>query len=212
VKKKIALVVLALLCGGGFYVYMKINAASRLGDDYEAPVLTNQEVREGIRSPEVQTRIEAVEQIGKLSVKERKEVLLDALKASYAPTRLTALTPLAAEFGNDPAVIDRLLEVARDDPDLDVKGAAFTALTKSGDARVLTLAASVLLSDDASLEAKLGAAKVLDRLTGRGTAAGLEDAVDAGTGQADDLGMDWDDWLSENREKLAWDAAKGCFK
>jgi HEAT repeat protein len=211
VKKWIALIVLLALGGGGFYVWRTFRQGARLSAPDEVKDLTGDEVRSGLSSPDPKARLDALAQIEKLPEPERKAALIAALGAPYAPTRLTAVTALAKTFPTDPVVVEGLLAVAKEDLDSDVREAAFAALAPSGDVRVLDLSLSVLTSSEEPIPVRLGAARTLDRLTGRDTASRLRDLLDQAESEADDLMMDWDDWLSEHREGLRWNAETGRF-
>ena len=212
-KKWIILLLVFVVGGGGIWVYRNIRAAGEEADRaYEVEEMTDADISSGLKSQDLRKRLDAVAQLSKLTPAQRKAALLDALEAAAAPARLTAVTALGDGFGTDGDVVAALLTVAKTDPDTDVKEAAFSVLTKSGDPRVLSVAAEVLIATDASLAMKVSAAKTLDRLTGRETAAALETAFDSAEEAADDIGMDWDDWIGENADGLKWNAESGRFE
>jgi HEAT repeat protein len=205
VKRWIFLVVLALLAGTALFLYTQYRDMASM-KEFEGPgELTDRGIREGIRSEDPTLRLAAAEQIGKLPEDQRRAALLDALAADYAPTRLTALTVIGKGGPPGDEISAALFEMAREDPDPDVRDAAFRALGTSGDVRVLDLSLAILESLDAPLALKLRAARTLDRLTGRESAGALAGAVDEATLAADELSMEWDDWLGGNRERLRWD-------
>jgi hypothetical protein len=212
VKKFLTIFCLCLCLGVGVavFMYQRFQKAGEIARDTTKVELSHAEIRTGIRSPELAKRLDAVEQLGKLSVEERREVLVDALGAAYAPTRLTAITALRKEFVGDAAVVERLLAVAREDLDGDVREGAFAALRESGDARTLALCVEVVQSS-APLAVRLAAAETLDELCGREEAAPLAEKFDEAAAAADDLGMGWEEWLGARREKLTWDAEKKRF-
>lgn len=212
-KKWIVLLAVLLIGGTAIYVYREIQRAGEEADrPYEVVPMTDAGIAEGLASPDLKTRLDAVAQLEKLPTVQRKSALLGALAAAAAAARLTAVTALGEGFGADGEVVTALLEVAKEDPDADVKEAAFAVLTSSGDPRVLSVAAEVLLAVDATLAAKLAAAKTLDRLTGRETAKPLQATFDSAGEAADDLGMDWDDWITEHADGLEWNAEAGRFE
>ncbi len=92
-----------------------------------------------------------------------------------------------------------------------MREAAFSALATSGDIAILELAVEVLSSTDAPLGAKVRAAALLDLLTGRSTSGELTSQYAGAEESADDLAMEWDDWLGERVERLAWDSEAGRF-
>jgi hypothetical protein len=73
------------------------------------------------------------------------------------------------------------------------------------------LAVDVLSDADATLKVKVRAAALLDRLTDRETSAGLASSYSNAEEAADDLSMEWDDWLGENLKRLTWDSQAGRF-
>jgi HEAT repeat protein len=210
-KKWGALVVLAAILAGGALLWSRYRQGSDVAGEYAMRSFTPAEVREALRSEDISTRLDAVAQLEKLEPRALKAALLEALAASYAPTRLTAVTALARRFPSDPDVVTRLLVTAKEDLDTDVQAAAFAALEKSGDPRVLALACEVLVSTDAGLSLKLQAAETLDRLTGRQTAGPLATAVEDAEVAADEIGMGWEEWIGTNQGGLTWDPEKGRF-
>ena len=211
-KRWIILVVLAVLFGTAVFLYLSYRNAASM-KEFEGPgELSDKGIRDGIRSEDPALRIAAAEQIGKLTGEQRAAALLDALAADYAPTRLTALTVISKGGPPGEAIVVALFDMAREDPDPDVRDAAFRALGTSGDPRVLDLSLAVLESMDAPLALKLRAAKTLDRLTGRTTATDLEAKIAEATDATDELMMDWDEWLGEHRDGLTWDPAEGRFR
>jgi hypothetical protein len=212
VKKWILLVVLLVLAGVGIYVYVTIQAAGDDAAEYEMETMTADGVADGLKSPDLQKRLDAVAQLDKLSVEQKKAAFLDALGSAHAAARLTALTELRKGLAKDPEVVTAVLDLAKGDPDPDVADAAFSLLSVSGDPRILSVAAELLLSTDAPLAVKLKAAKTLDRLTGRETATDFSTAFDTAEEAADDLGMDWDDWITENAATLKWNPDAGRFE
>lgn len=210
-KKWIALVLVVALGASAWYFRGKFLEGAQVADPDQVRDLDDNEIRSGVRSADPKTRLDALGQIEKLAPKERKAALLDALGAPYAPTRLAALTALSRGFATDDEVVARFLAVAKEDQDADVRAAAIRSLDRSGDPRVLGLAISVLESSEEPLAVRLGAARTLDRLTGRETAKDLADRLDAAEEAADDLLMDWDDWYSERKAGLVWDPEQGRF-
>ncbi len=210
-KKWFVLLLVALLGGGGYYVWSGLEKGAEVAGDYKVESLTPDGVRLGRRSDDLKTRLDAVAQLEKLEPAARLTALIEALDAPSAPARLTAVTEIAKAFASESDAVARLLSVAKEDPDDDVREAAFSALEKSGDPRVLTLACEVLTSTDAGLSLKLQAASTLDRLTGRETSADLEGKLEEAEMAADEIGMAWDEWIGANRAGLRWDAEKGRF-
>ena len=210
-KKWGALVLIAGLGAGSVFMWSKYRHGADVAGEYAVESFTPAEVREALRSEDLRTRLDAVAQLEKLDSTTRKAALLEALAASHAPTRLTALTALSEGFPSDPEVVARLLGTAKEDLDRDVQEAAFSALEKSGDPRVLALACEVVASVEAGLSLKLQAAETLDRLTGRQTAGALATAVEDAEVAADELGMGWEAWIGEHRGGLVWDPEKGLF-
>jgi HEAT repeat protein len=206
------MVLLVALLVGGAFLYGRFQQAGEEGLTDQVEDLSDDDIRTGLLSSNLKQRIDAFEQIGKLAEGEQKRALLDALDAPYAPTRLMAVAALGKSFPTDEAVVAAVIGLAKDDPDMDVRSAAFEALLGSGDAQVLGLAVEVLNSTDAGLAAKLSAVETLDALTGRTTAGMLSDPLESAEGAADDLGMDWDDWLEENGAKLKWNAEAKKFE
>jgi len=211
VKKWIALALVVAIGASAWYFRGKFLEGAQVAYPDQVRDLDDSEIRDGLRSADPKTRLDALAQIEKLTPAERKAALLDALDAPYAPTRLAALTALAAGFGADGAVVDRFLAVAREDQDADVREAAIRSLDRSGDPRVLGLALAVLEGGEEPLSVRLGAARTLDRLTGRETARALSERLDQAEAAADDLLMDWDDWYSERKDRLAWDPERKRF-
>jgi HEAT repeat protein len=210
-KKWIVLGVVLVLAGGFFYVKSELDKAGKIAEE-EGPVeLTDAGIREGLLSDDPKLRMDALAQIEKLPEAERLPALLAALESPSAPTRLTAVAALGRDFAAQEAAVDGLQETARDDPDPDVREAAFNALAKSGDTAILALAVEVLSSTDEPIGMKVRAARLLDRLTGKELSADLAASYGAAEEAADDLSMEWDDWLEQNRERLGWDAATGRF-
>jgi len=212
VKKWVFLILLLALAAAGIYVYLGIRKAGEDAGEYQVEEMTGQGIAAGLESPELTKRLDAVAQLGKLTDGQKRAALLNALGAPHPAARLTALTELRKGLGSDPDVVTAVLTVAMDDPDPDVAESAFALLAGSGDARVLGVAAEVLLSTDASLAAKLSAAKTLDALTGRETARAFSDALDTAGEAADDLGMEWDDWIGERASKLTWNEERKRFE
>lgn len=210
--KTVGKLLLVVILIAGAFLFGRYQQAGDEGLAHEIEDLSDTDIRKGLLSANLKERMDAREQIGKLPPDEQKKALLDALDAPYAPTRLTAVAALGESFPTDGAVVAAMLAIAKDDPDADVRGAAFAALKGSGDAQVLRLAVEVLNSTDAGLAAKLAAAETLDALTGRETAAALSDPLESAEGAADDLGMEWDDWLEENGGKLEWNAEAKRFE
>jgi len=210
-KKWFVLLFVALLGGGGYYVWSGLEKGAEVAGDYEVESLTPEGVRQGLRSSDLKTRLDAVAQLEKLDPPARQAALLEALEAPVAPARLTAVTELAKGFASEADVVARLLSVAKEDPDDDVREAAFSALEKSGDPRVLTLACEVLTATETGLSLKLQAASTLDRLTGRQTAADLEGKLEEAEMAADEIGMSWDEWIGAHRDGLVWDPENGRF-
>jgi len=211
VKKWIFLGVLLVVAGGYFYVQHRIGEARKFAEDDGTVELTDAGIRAGLLSDDPKSRMDALEQIEKLPESERISALLAALQAPSAPTRLTAVTALGKDFAENPAAASGLTEAAKEDPDPDVREAAFNALALSGDTAILELAAAVLLSTDEPLGVKVRAAALLDRLTGKSVSEVLITSFTTAEEAADDLSMEWDDWLGENKDRLKWDAAAGRF-
>jgi HEAT repeat protein len=211
VPKLVVLVLGAAIGAGGYHLYASFKAGADVAQPEAPRDLTDAEIREGLLSADLKARLDAVAQIDKLPEAECRAALLGALQADYAATRLTATSALAKRFPTHPEVVEALLSAAGNDPDPDVRQAAFTALQKSGDSRALDLALAALESTDASLAAKLTAAETLDRLTGETSAATLEDLLGRAEEAGDELFMQWEEWLAEHREKLVWDAEKSRF-
>jgi len=215
VKKRILLVLLLLFAAAGIHIYVGIRRAGEDAGEYKVENMTAKGVAAALRSPELTKRLDAVAQLDKLTDAQKKAAFLDALGATHPAARLTALTELRRMLGGlgaDPDVVTAVLKVAQDDPDPDVVELAFALLVGSGDARVLTVAAERLLSTDASLAAKLSAAKTLDTLTGRNTAKAFAAFVDSAQESADDLGMEWDEWIEEHASKLKWNEQRQRFE
>jgi len=212
VKKWIALVVLLVLAGAGVYVYLGIRNAGDDAGEYEMEEMTETGIAAGLRSPDLQKRLDAVAQLDKLSDAQKKAAFLDALSSSHPAARLTALTELKKGLGADAEVVTAVLALAKDDPDPDVAEVAFGLLAVSGDARVLSVAAELLLSTDAPLAVKLKAARTLDTLTGRVTATAFSEVFGTAEEAADDLAMEWDDWIGEHAGALRWNAEVGRFE
>ncbi len=210
-KKWVFLFVLLVAVGGYFYVQYRIGEARKFAEDDVTVELTDAGIREGLLSSDPKRRLDALAQIEKLPEAERMHALLAALEAPSAPTRLTAVTVLGKEFAARPAAVAGLTEAAKEDPDPDVREAAFNALAASGDTAILELAAAVLLSTDEPLGVKVRAAALLDRLTGKSRSEDLRTSFTTAEEAADDLSMEWDDWLGENRDRLRWDAEAGRF-
>jgi len=193
-KKLIIIVVLAGLLGG-----------------YEVKDYLPDEIAAVLAGNDPAARADAADQVEKMPPEQRKAVLQALARDERAKIRLLAVSLLARHHVRDADVVGDLLAVARDDLDGDVKQAAFVALGKSGDPRALKLATEVLSDMDAALPVKLEAAGMLDRLTGRVTAQDLSAALEQAVDAADDLGMDWDDWLTTHGPRLTWDDEKGRF-
>jgi hypothetical protein len=212
VKKRIALAVLLVLAVAGLDVYLGIRKAGEEARAYEVEEMSAPEIAAALRSPELTKRLDAVAQLDKLTDAEKKAAFLRSLGASHPAARLTALTQLQKGHRADPEVVTAVLTVAREDPDPDVVESAFTLLVGSGDPRVLAVAAGRLLATDASLAAKLSAARTLDALTGRSTAENVSELDEAAEGAADDLGIEWDAWIEEHASKLQWNAERQRFE
>ena len=210
-KKWIFIGVVLVLGGGFFYVRSQIRGAGRLADENVMEELTEAGIREGLSSDDPKLRMDALAQIEKLSEAERRSALLAALGSARAPTRLTAVIALGKDVTGNAAVIEGLTDVAKDDLDTDVRAAAFDALANSGDTAILQLAVNVLSDADAALGIKVRAAALLDRLTGRSDSTALAASYSDAEEAADDLSMEWDDWLEENLERLTWDSRSGRF-
>jgi HEAT repeat protein len=210
-KKALLLVVLLAVGAGGGYVYRGLQQGKDVAGEYRRREMSGEEVREGIRSADLMTRLDAVEQLEKLPATERKAALLDALGSSFAEVRLTAVTALARGFPTDGEVVDRLLETAGGDLDPDVRMEAHRALGASGDVRSLRLAVETVASADATLGERLAAAEALDRVTGRSTAGDFASRMTGAEEAADDLGMAWEEWLDEHGEDLSWDEGTKRF-
>jgi HEAT repeat protein len=211
VKKWILLAVVLLVAGGALFVRYRINEARRFAEDDGVVELSAAAIRAGLCSDDPRRRLDALAQIEKLPRAERMAALLAALESPSAPTRLTAVIALGQDFAAAPEVVSGLRAAAREDPDIDVREAAFNALAASGDTAILELAVAVLSSTDAPLGAKVRAAALLDRLTGRERSADLAAAFSDAEGAADELSMEWDAWLGENLDRLTWDAGAGIF-
>jgi HEAT repeats len=211
VKKWVFLGVVLVLGGGFFYARSVYLEAGNLAEDDGMREMDAAAIRDGLLSDDPRLRMDALAQIEKLPPEERAQALLAGLDSGYAPTRLTVVTALAADFATEPDVVAAMMDLARDDPDPDVRDAAFNTLTASGDTAILELAVEVLSSTDASLDVKARIAALLDRLTGRAMGEELSGHITEAQDAADDLSMEWDDWLSEHREGLRWDAAAGRF-
>jgi len=212
VKQRIALAVLLVFAGAGLYVYVGIQKAGEEADAYEVEEMSAPEIADALRSPELTKRLDAVAQLDKLTPGEQRAAFLHGLGAEHPAARLTALTELRKRHAADPEVVSAVLTVAREDPDPDVVESAFNLLVGSGDPRVLSVAAARLLATEASLAAKLSAAKTLDALTGRETAKELAAFYASAVGAADDLGIEWDGWIEEHAAKLRWNAALQRFE
>lgn len=211
-KKWIAFFLLLALAGAGVYIYLGIQKAGDDAGEYEIEVMTETGIALALLSPDLQKRLDAVAQLDELTDEQKEAALLDALGSSHPAARLTALTELAKGLAALPDVVTAVLALAKEDPDPDVAEAAFRLLATSGDARVLSVAAELLLSTDASLAVKLKAAQTLDALTGRDTAKAFAEAFGTAEEAADDLGMEWDDWIGENAGGLRWNADAQRFE
>jgi hypothetical protein len=212
VKKWIVTALLLILVGVGVYVYVGIQQGGEAARAYEVEEMSAAQIAEALRSPELTQRLDAVAQLDKLNAAQRKAAFLDALRATHPAARLTALSELRKGREADAEVVTAVLAVAQEDPDADVVDSAFELLVESGDPRVLTVAAARLLSTDASLSAKLVAARTLDTLTGRTTSKAFSDHYSAAEECADDLGMAWDDWLGEHASRLKWNPERKRFE
>lgn len=211
-KKLLLILVGVIIGGGGYHVYSGFSAGAEMGEDYVEKSLSGAEISEGLVSTDLDTRTAAFNQIGKLPDAEKKAALFAALAATYAPTRIGAISVLGRDLPTDPEVIPKLMEAAGKDPDCDVQAAAFAALQKSGDKRVLAMALKTLESEGCGLESRLEAVRTLDKLTGQSTCDAFRDHMEGAAGAADDLMLEWTDWLDENRAKLAWDLKTSVFK
>ena len=210
-KKWIFLGIVLVLGGGVFYARSVFLDAGKIAEDDTMAELSDAGIREGLLSEDPKLRMDALAQIEKLPEAERMTALLAALQSPSAPTRLTAVTALGRDFSTKAAVIAGLKETAKDDLDADVREAAFSALAGSGDIAILELAVEVLSATDAPLGAKVRAAALLDLLTGRSTSRELTSQYAGAEEAADDLAMEWDDWLGERVERLRWDPEAGQF-
>ena len=76
---------------------------------------------------------------------------------------------------------------------------------------MIRLVFSVLPAPDSPLGVTVRAAALLARLTARSTSADLGASYSAAEESADDLAMEWDDWLGEHLPRLKWDSAAGRF-
>ena len=211
-KKRIALVLLLLLIAGGIYVYVGIRKAGDSAGAYRVEQMSASEIAAALRSPELTKRLDAVAQLEKLTDAQKKAAFLDALGATHPAARLTALTELRKGRGADSEVVTAVLAVAQEDLDADVVESAFALLVESGDPRVLKVAAGRLLATDASLAAKLSAAKTLDALTGRDSSQAFATLFDSAEESVDDLAMEWDEWIEENASKLKWNPERKIFE
>jgi len=211
VKKWIFLGIVLVLGGGFFYARSVFLDAGKIAEDEGMMELTDAGIREGLSSDDPKLRMDALAQIEKLPEAERIRALLAALESPSAPTRLTAVTAFGKDFSTNAAVIEGLKEAARGDLDTDVREAAFNALAASGDTAILELAVEVLSATDAPLGAKVRAAALLDLLTGRSRSEDLKATHAQAEESADDLAMEWDDWLGERLERLRWDPKSGRF-
>lgn len=210
-KKWIFLGIVLVLGGGVFYARSVFLDAGKIAEDDTMVELTDAGIREGLSSDDPKLRMDALAQIEKLPEAERMAALLAALQSPSAPTRLTAVTALGKDFSTRAGAIEGLKETAKEDLDTDVREAAFSALATSGDIAILELAVEVLSATDAPLGAKVRAAALLDLLTGRSLSEALKASYADAEESADDLAMDWDDWLEERVERLRWDPEAGQF-
>jgi hypothetical protein len=113
--------IIAALATAGYFLYPKLihPVDKTVSQPYNAPNLTVEQIRTQLNSGDFKQKLEAGKQIDKLAPEEKLHVLLALSHDTESSSRMLAIKKMKSL--EDPRAKERITEMAKSDPDTDVR-------------------------------------------------------------------------------------------